>query len=192
MSYYGVYASQCDIANKYIGVEYCCSSPYSCNETGFLALGLYDFDYFSNWWFNLDWSVVKGEIDHNRPFIFGWWFPQWIVNGYGHFMVARGYKIENNINSIYVNNSLGKNNPAGPSFSPFFPPSPYWITYKDYGSGYIKGLGSYTHYMDYYGIRYMGTTYQRHLPPRYGQSQMPIPKSSPTPTPTPTPTPIYN
>jgi len=87
MAYRGTNPTQCRIANVVLSRNYCCQSPWACNETiptcdNGIAFSYWDFSY-SCVYYPLGFDSIRIEIyNYNRPFY---------ASRYGHAYTVTGY-----------------------------------------------------------------------------------------------------
>jgi len=120
-------------------------APAYCYETGTPGFRKYGFD-FSPTTFgkSLKWEELVAQIDSNKPVGFSWvWQKRKGSRAHvGHYMVARGYIILNDMKLVVVNDPL----PANPDKSRGG--SLKILTYHDY----VEFGPRYKHWKDHYNI----------------------------------------
>lgn len=136
MNYLGATAvTQCQQANNELGRSDCCMSPTpsACIKGGYTQFDKYNFNTTQYGGGALPFSMLKSEIDSNRPVEFAW---SWTGGG-GHVMVAVGYSVDSSGNQwVYSNNP--------------WPPNVGNHDVLSY-SAYVQDTG-YTHQNDTYQI----------------------------------------
>ena len=134
MKYHHVTVTQCDEASSSLKQQ-CCNKPLpsSCLNSGWPEFHKYRFNYTPTSNNSLSWPDVQNQIDQSQPMAFSW---HWNRGG-GHMMVLIGYKVQNGIQYVLINDpDIQKAQRQ------------YWITFDDYVSG-----TDHSHWNDYYDIK---------------------------------------
>ena len=140
MEYLGRSVSQCVQANNRFGRSDCCTSPTpnACVEGGWPEYDKYNFSFTRTSNTALSWNQVRQELADSpqcgrRAFAFSWHWP----GGGGHMMVAIGYKTEDNVNYVEVND------PWSPDVGDH-----RFMTYDFY----VTAAGDHTHWDDFHNL----------------------------------------
>ena len=143
MEYLGKSVAQCVQANKQFQRSDCCNSPVprECIFGGWPQFHNYGFTFQTTHDAELPWAIIQAQLAPRdasgdckfTPFAFTWHWK----DGGGHMMVAKGYKIVNNVRWIEVENPLPVDNGTNQT-----------ITYDEYVSG-----DDHTHWDDYYDVK---------------------------------------
>jgi hypothetical protein len=143
MEYLGHNVSQGVEANNRFGRTDCTNSPVpsACVQGGWPEFNKYHFTSAHTSNAALTWDQLKSQIGcKNKPFAFSW---HWTGGG-GHMMVVVGYKSQNSVNYVEVNDPWPPN--VGASGNAAIK------TYSNYVSG-----SDHTHWDDYYDVTYVGS-----------------------------------
>jgi hypothetical protein len=140
MDFLGHNVSQGVEANSRFGRTDCTNSPVpsACVNGGWPEFDKYGFTFDRTSNTALTWTQLTNQIGcQGKPFAFSWHWP----GGGGHMMVAIGYKSQDSVDYVFVND------PWAPNVG-----NASWKTYSNYISG-----SDHTHWDDFYNVTYKGT-----------------------------------